>query len=175
MKTSFLKCSIVIFLLLVSISDVFAKEKIKLLPSDLLEIARNYQCDQIDDFYERPGMINPPYVYGYLEGQVDDSVIFWCEKKENNKRIYFLIIHSTSENKGLQKCQSKITWRNYPGGLSIYQDKNMTLDDFIYLKDTQKKAPKKIKMKHNSIRSYYDGLEELFYCHDGEWLVRQRD
>ncbi len=175
MKNTPIKLAVIILLSLSINSSVIAKEKVKLLPADLLNIARNYQCDQIDDFYDRPGMVNPPYTYGYLTGLDEDSAVFWCEKKENNKRLYYLIIYSRSEKKGLQNCPSKIIWRNYPGGLSIYKDITMTLNDFVYIATPRNRVPQNKKMTHNAILSEYDGKEELFYCYDGEWLVRQRD
>jgi hypothetical protein len=175
MKNALIKLIVIILFSLWINSNVLAEEKIKLLPSDLLDVARSYQCDQINAFYDRPGMINPPYAYGYSEGPEEDSAVFWCEKKENNKRLFYLIIHSSPEIKGVQNCPNKIIWSNYPGGLSIYKDFHTTLDDFVYIRDTKKKAPPNLKMTHNAILSEYDGKEELFYCHDGNWMVRQRD
>lgn len=71
-------------------------------------------------------------------------------------------------------CSTRIEWRNYPGGLSIHKDRKTTLDDFVYLHDARKRGPKNIKLSANGILSEYDGVEDLFYCHKGEWLVRQR-
>ena len=71
-------------------------------------------------------------------------------------------------------CTDIVPWMNYPGGLSIYDDKNTLLDDFVYIEEPQKKGPKGIKLTHNGILSYYDGVEVIFYCYKGKWLVRQR-
>jgi hypothetical protein len=57
-----------------------------LLPEELLNVAREKGFDQINDFYkDRPGMLNPPYAYGYLPGLKENSAVFWCEKKEKKK------------------------------------------------------------------------------------------
>jgi len=173
------KIKIILIIIIITLFDINniigAEKKIKLLPNDLLDIAQKNHCDQIDDFYDRYGVLDPPYVYGYLAGEKEKSAVFWCERKENNKSQYNLIIHSSSQNKGLQNCPNKIIWLNYPGGLSIYKDINTSLDDFVYIENPQKRPPKKIKMTHNAILSEYDGKEELFYCHEGAWLMRQRD
>jgi hypothetical protein len=120
-------------------------------------------------------MINPPYVYGYLTGPPEQSAVFWCQTTVNGKRMYYLIIQSSMEKGGHHNCPNKIAWKNYPGGLSIYNDFDTTLDDFICITDYRKKAKTNKKMTHNAILSEYDGKEELFYCHEGEWLIRQRD
>jgi hypothetical protein len=43
------------------------------------------------------------------------------------------------------------------------------------MNNPKKAVPKNVRLTHNAIRSYYDGLEELFFCYKGEWLVRMRD
>ncbi len=36
------------------------------MPDELLKIAGRCDCEQVDGFYNRPSMIDPPYVYGFL-------------------------------------------------------------------------------------------------------------
>jgi hypothetical protein len=173
------------FLLIISTAifvpnSVFAESKIKIMPEDIVQIASINKCQQIDDFYERPGMVNPPYAYGFYEGEVGDSFVFWCEVKKKEATQYYLVIYSDQAKKQAKKeshkeCPNKIAWSNYPGGLSIYSGSNTIMDGFVYVNNPRKKAPQNIILTHNAIRSYYDGLEELFYCYNGEWLVRQLD
>lgn len=145
-----------------------------ILPEDLLKIAHEKGFDQIKDFYNRPGMLNPPYVYGYFTGPKENSAVFWCEKKENTQRRFFLVIVSKDEiNKSLY-CDDIIEWPNYPGGLTIFQDKDMSLDGFVYLDDPKRHVPEKTYLTHNAVLSEYDGVEVVFYCLNGEWLVRVR-
>lgn len=166
---------LIISILSVSSGLVFAEDKIKIMPEELLHVAFSYQCNQINNFFNRPGMVDPPFAYGVYEGAPEDSAVFWCEKKMKNVTEYYLIIQSSQKKNEEKPCSTKIVWRNYPGGLSIYKNTNTTLDGFVYLNNPKKSAPQNAKITHNAIRSYYDGLEELFYCYDGEWLVRQRD
>lgn len=146
----------------------------QLLPDELIEVVKKNSCSQIDDFYKRPGMVKPPYVYGYLQGDEENSAAFWCKKNENGKENFLLIFMVKDDARKLMKCPDKIEWTNYPGGLSIYNDPNTTLEYFVYINNPQKKPPKNAKLVGNAILSEYDGVSELFYCYEGEWLVRQR-
>jgi len=149
------------------------QQVLPLLPEELLILAKSKGLDQVNDFYvNRPGMLNPPYAYGYLQGPKENSAVFWCRKKENNKKKYFLLIMARKNNEDV--CLGEIEWNGYPGGLSIYRNRNTSLDDFFYLGDRNKKLPKNLRMENNAILSEYDGVEVLFYCYKGEWVARVR-
>ncbi len=163
-------------LICVSIACGEEQRPCQLLPEELLKIATQRGFEQVTDFYiNRPGMLNPPYVYGYLPGDEEDSAAFWCQKTQNGKKRYFLVFMFKKRNNELCNCPDVIEWQNYPKGLSIYNKANATLDGFIYINDPKKKVPKNVKLIYNAILSEYDGVEALFYCYKGEWLVRQRD
>jgi hypothetical protein len=141
-----------------------------------LELARKKGLDQVFDFYKnKPGMLNPPYVYGYLPGPEENSAVFWCQRGQKGKRPYFLVFMFKDKSHKLCECPDVIEWHNYPKGLSIYKDRNTTLEHFIYIKDPKRKVPKTLKLSHNAILSEYDGVSAIFYCHGGEWLVWMRD
>jgi len=151
-----------------------AYDQALLMPEDLVEFAEKNGCGQIDDFYKnRPGMLKPPYAYGYFSGPEENSAVFWCQKKERDKRSFFLLTMFEDKQHELARCPVKIEWNNYPGGLSIYTDRQTTLEGFVYLKDPKKKLAKG-NLTNNAIRSEYDGVEIIFYCYKGEWLIRQR-
>ncbi len=46
--------------------NVAAYAEVLIMPKELVQVARNNGCSQVDDFYDRPGFLNPPYVHGYL-------------------------------------------------------------------------------------------------------------
>ncbi len=149
--------------------------QIPLMPEDLLIFAGRNGCKQVDDFFKnRPGMLNPPYVYGYLSGSNENSAVFWCQVSKKDKRTFFLVILAKEVIPKFSACPTKIEWHNYPGGLSIYKDKQTTLDGFVELADPNRRAPSGVKLMNNAILSHYDGVEALFYCYRGKWLVRQR-
>lgn len=144
------------------------------LPKELLEIAKKSGCKEVTGFYNRPGMIKPPYVYGYLPCDEENSAVFWCEEKEKGERRFYLLIMRKGNKCEELKCRDKIEWHNFPKGLSIYKDTNTTLENFYYVNDSKRTPPKTEKLQHNAILSEYDGVEELFYCYEGEWVVRIR-
>ena len=143
-----------------------------IMPEELVEFAEKNGCSQVDDFYTRPGSVRPPYVYDYPN---EESAVFWCQSGEENNRRFFLLImakHKVDESKN---CPTKIEWKGgYPGGLSLLIDRHSTLDDFVYLHNPLKKGPRNVELTDNAIVSEYDGVEETFYCHKGQWLIRQR-
>jgi hypothetical protein len=86
---------------------------------------------------------------------------------------YSLVFVFKKPGHELTKCPDRINWRNPPRGLSIYFEPKATLKGFRYLSDPKRKVPETVRLKNRAVRSYYDGVEELFYCHEGQWLVRQ--
>lgn len=146
----------------------------KIMPRDLVEFAEKNGCRQVADFYDRPGMVNPPYVYGYLPGAPEKSAAFWCEQARAGERKFFLLIWLRDATTELGGCAPKIEWKNPPRGLDIYRNQRESLGDFVFLAEPHGKGSGKIRLTHNAIRSSYDGVEETFYCHEGKWLVRQR-
>ena len=151
-------------------------DQCQLLPEELLLYANKRGYRQVTDFYKnRPGMLNPPYVYGVLTGHKEDSAAFWCERTVNNRIKYFLIIMITNEpNQDVCKCKNIIEWHNYPGGLSVFDDPNTSLDEFYYIDNPKKNLESGNFMKGRGILSEYDGVETLFFCYNGKWIVRMR-
>jgi len=151
-----------------------ASEAPLIMPDELIAYTAENGCQQVADFFKRSGMVNPPYAYGYLSGPREDSAALWCQSGQGDERKFLLLVMTTKRVAELAKCPTKIEWRNYPGGLSIYKDRRTTLDAFVYVADPQRRAPTNVKLSGNGILSEYDGVEALFYCHEGAWLVRQR-
>ena len=145
------------------------------MPEELVELARQKGCDQIEDFFKRPGLVNPPYVYGYLPGDERNSAAFWCRKKTGSSPSYSLLFMFRDTRHELARCPDRIEWENPPGGLSVYRDKRALHHGFVGVRDPIKKLRGKIRLRNNAILSEYDGVSELFYCHKGEWFVLQRD
>ena len=169
-KTVFL----IVVLILIDCYDGYASVDTLIMPQELISFAEENGCSQISEFYERDGMVNPPFVYGYLPARDDLSAAFWCKKLEKSEHPYILLFFIKDAAGALMKCPTRIEWKNYPGGLSVFRQK-ITLEGFVYINNPKRKAPRKLRMTQNAILSEYDGVSELFYCHQGEWLVRQSD
>lgn len=146
-----------------------------IMPQELVEHAAEQGCRQIANFYsDRPGPVNPPFVYGYLPGPEEDSAVYWCEKGPKDHPTYVLVLMFKRENGDVARCPRRVEWVNPARGLSIIRGKRLTLDDFVPLDNPRQRPPKGIRVTHPAIRSEYDGVEEIFYCHQGRWFVRQR-
>ncbi len=171
MRVTLIACVLVLFMVIES----NAHGERLIMPGELVEFAERNQCSQIHDFYEnRPGPVNPPFAYGYLPGSEEDSAVFWCENHKNQKTPYSLILMYRQSQHVLTECPYKIPLSNPPGGLAIYKNRQTTLKGFVYLSKPGDKVPEDAHLEHNGIESYYDGVQTVFYCHRGKWLVRMR-
>jgi len=141
------------------------------MPQDIVEKAKAKNCNQIANFYKRPGIVAPPY--SYLQNEKEGALVFWCERKINTSIEYSLMIEGQSKNGSFSRCEQEIKTKNYPGGLSLKLIKETALSSFVYLKDPVRRGPK-ASLTKLSIVSEYDGVSEIFYCHNGDWLVLAR-
>ncbi|MCK4910532.1 MAG: hypothetical protein KAR83_02770 [Thermodesulfovibrionales bacterium] len=155
-------------------NDASANNSRETLPGELIPIAKKHKCEQVHDFYKnRPGKVNPPYVYGYLPGNKEDSAVFWC-KLSNDNWNGKLILYSKKEIPEKYNCPEIIDSNDTPRGLTIYRGEYVELKHFIYMKDYKKDVPDILLDKMVGILSSYDGVESLYYCYKGDWLVRER-
>jgi hypothetical protein len=148
------------------------------MPRELVEFARTNGCAPINDFFERPGMINPPFLYGAVPGAAD-SAVFWCKRIGESDRPYKLIFAVRSQGgltlpdpKQLGGCPAIIDWWNSPAGLSIETQRNLELRYFGYVDTPKQAGPTIVVAKARTILSDNgDGLVSTFYCFRGRWLV----
>lgn len=162
----------IILILLAFCSVVYAESTVKIMPDELLKIAAKCNCEQVDDFYNRPGMIGPPYVYGFLQGEQENSAVFWCREKNTTKR-YLLVLASRKSFFDDWTYEIIIKTENPPRGLSIFKNCKISLDKFSYISRPKKRGPKDILPSSNVILSTYDGVSEYYYNHEGSWLISQ--
>jgi hypothetical protein len=163
-----------ICLLLVTVTPYAPRAATLVMPQDLVEFAHTKGCIPIDNFYDRPGMVNPPYVYGWLSGNPEESAVFWCQKAEKSEKPYKLVF-KVREPKRMEGCPAIIEWWNPPGGLSVEVRSHLSLSDFRYVNEPKRAGPASTVLRARVIVDYYDGLMAIFYCYQGEWLVRSVD
>jgi hypothetical protein len=142
------------------------------MPRELVKASRANGCAPIENFYDRPGMINPPYAYGLLTGEPEGSAVFWCKKIERSDRPYLLMIKAANIG-ALAGCPTKIAWWNDPAGLSIEVRKSLSLKNFRYTAEPARNGPAVIVSLAKVIVNYYDGVSDIFYCHKGQWLFSE--
>lgn len=164
--------SVVAIIFGTTVSSSLASESLLIMPEELVDYAKKNGCDQVSDFFNRPGIVNPPYVYDSPSDPVNYGAALWCQSGAGNDKKYFLLISIKKDHKWA-KCPIKIEWQRYPGGLSIYKQ-HIALKDFVYLNNPSKRGPQNVELNESGILSEYDGVEELLYCYKGEWLVRKR-
>lgn len=140
------------------------------MPRELVDFARANGCAPIDDFFDRPGMINPPYVYGWLPGDPENSAVFWCKKTEKDGKPYILMF-KPADSKQLRGCPAVIEWGDPPGGLSIETRARLALVKFRYVNAPKRNGPSSVVTRARVLVNYYDGLSDVFYCYRGKWLV----
>jgi hypothetical protein len=113
-------------------------------------------------------------VYDYASGEKEQSAVFWCRNLDPSRPKYALLFVFYHTEDRLTQCPDLIDWANYPGGLSIYRKRGESLEGFVCLRDPKRKLPRGARIEGNGILSAYGGVEVLFYCHQGGWLVWQR-
>lgn len=173
MRTFFI-IFIAVIVSIIASSFTLASESLPILPEELLAYANNNGCNQVNDFFKRPGIVNPPYIYRNPLEPEQYSAALWCQIGSDNDRKYFLLVKTSDKNQEWSKCPAKIEWPRYPGGLSLYNEKPISLKDFVFLSDPRKKGPENARLEKDGIMSEYDGVEELLYCYKGDWLIRRR-
>jgi hypothetical protein len=166
-----------------------------LLPPELSALADEAGCRPIADFLDRPGMVQPSYLYGYAPGagvlpeaEEEKAAVFWCRSGPGDGSAYRLVFgrkkhpshgFSLAESRALLPCPAVIEWPssrgNPPGGLSIATAVSEPLDTFTYADEMETHGPGDEHTTHPPLQSRYDGAGWDFYCHDGRWLVRPRD
>jgi hypothetical protein len=139
------------------------------MPRQLVDFALANRCTPLNDFFERPGQVNPPYVYGWLPGDAENSAVFWCKKTETSDKPYKLMF-DVLDPKQMGGCPVAIEWA-YPRGLSIETRHNLALRGFRYVSDSRRTGPMVTVANAKVIVNEYDGLLDIFYCHSGQWLV----
>ena len=136
--------------------------------SEILEYMQEYSCVDVPGFYNRPGQIDPSFVYGYANSK-RDNVIFWCQA-DGSKRTYKLILHSRANN----ACAGVIfTTGNYPGGLSMSSVLNKTMSGYDAVSD--RTELEETKFTGDVLNSFYDGVGETFICIEGKWYYKSWD
>jgi hypothetical protein len=129
--------------------------------SDKRDLQFEQFCTPIDNFFERAGMVNPPYG---LSGDQENSAVFSCKKAEKNENPYNLMFKAR-DPKQLAGCQAIIEWRNPPGGLSIETRRHLALGDFRYVTAPKRVGPASVVTNANVIVNYYHGLTGVFYSY----------
>jgi hypothetical protein len=159
----------VVALMLVSTSYASPPDTL-VMPRDLGDYAKAKGCLPLTHFFDRPGMVNAPFVYGVFAGEVEDSAAFWCKQAKSSDKPYLLLL-KVAQSKVADGCPEYIEWRNVPGGLTVEHRSKMNLQAFRYVSSPTRATPTTILDKTSVLVNSYDGLTDVFVCYKGKWLV----
>jgi hypothetical protein len=147
----------------------------------LVEVAESNGYKQIKNYYDFSKAIDPPFVYGYKPtdkwgSDKYSSAVFWCEKQDSSDLKYFLFIVSKPDPRDPMEINDVIEWKwgSFPGGLSLYEDTLVTLDEFYYI-DSDSTGPGNVKLMDKIISCGDGGISMDFYKYNGRWLIRMWD
>ncbi len=78
------------------------------LPQTLREHARQIGCSEVAGFYDHPGRVDPPYLWGYLDSTLDRfgerSAVYWCDRKAGPERYLLVVWVSDTSLATVQRC-----------------------------------------------------------------------
>jgi len=156
------------------------------LPQQLRETREEIGCGPVHGFYDAPGMIDPPYLYGWLPGNKEETAVFWCYRGEEEDEPYLLVFVEGLGQGRKGRVTATIPWGAEPGGLSLFDIRNaqlldsqgvkvtdsqhLPLDLFVYIDNPKEHGPKGKTTEYAPLQEYYDGLMTIIYRHEGRWL-----
>jgi hypothetical protein len=145
------------------------------MPKELVEAATHTGCEQVHDFFDRVGAVDP-YVYGVASGETTDSAAYWCGRELEGKRTFQLNLWSRKQNESkVLGCANVIHVDYYPRGLRLVRLRAVSLVNFREV-GTNQSAPKGVTISSiRAIITSYDGLQSTFICYGGKWLVKEVD
>ena len=152
-----------------------AYAKTLLIPLELLEGAQNLGYDQIDNYYaDRPGPVDPAYVYGAMPGDKELSAVFWAINPKDEKQYALILMEKKNF---LEKGKFSIIYKtqDFPRGLSTNKVGNIDLEYFHYVEDLNLNGKGKKLDTGIVIYDQYDGVGSEFCFKDGKWLITQYD
>ncbi len=131
------------------------------LPKDLQKVATRLNCQPVPDFYSEPGMIDPPYTYGVLDGAEESSAAFWCVRPSAlSHRL--IIVRGDS-------VVHDFEWWSSAHGMRVVQLESINLARFHRLDDPDKGGPARIVARVRAIRAGQGGVETYFVEVAGVW------
>jgi hypothetical protein len=164
-----------IFKLVITVSLImfsflsFLYSDIAIMPREVIRIISSLNCVPYEKFYDvYDTIIDPPFIYGVCGGERENSVAFWCKKKDKDIFILFIAIRKDSK----WETEKILETTNIPGGLSLSFVKDYSLDGF-YMIATHKYQ--KGKFTGIMLRNEIEGTYDLFVKYKGKWLIERID
>jgi hypothetical protein len=177
----------IIFLLSVSLASACAPNSPSLnylyreqYPLDLVQYMNLHGCQPDMEFLaDHSSGGRPPFLYGFLTRQEDESAIMWCYRMEGSRRRNLLLIMAKTENARKKlACPKAIESEFLIGSLSHGTANYLnTLEGFAPIRQSgqSKIANSRVSLPAEHIVSTRRGEVTVFACHEGEWWVYRYD
>lgn len=147
------------------------------MPADMSKVMTTHGCRPVKDFYNRPGIYDPPYLWDYKPDGEYESAVFWCDCGTDEEVNYVLFVLETGPN-GLQ-VKERIdvpVGSILPGGLSAYEIFENELSSFVHVDNEKRIAgPEGTTFSRHGIFSSYDGVGLIFCEYEGDWIMMRAD
>jgi len=147
----------------------------ELLPEELEQIAQGNGYKEVKDFYyQLPGYVGRPYMYGYdLEGDEGNSAVFWAMKTNDSSQragsYYLLVAKRDSISQSLMLVKA-IQWSAL-GVLYHSRSKSVNLAKFKYVDSLNASGPDTTINRLNAFVRENESSTDLFVEYKGNWLV----
>src|SRR4051812_22775849 len=92
------------------------------MPKQLVVDAKSHQCEPINDFYDRPTITAPPYLFDEKDTGPEPGFIYWCRrprKDDANHTENLLVVKSTPRFNAFAGCPNEIVSKNSPNGIHL--------------------------------------------------------
>ena len=171
--------SIIIIVITISVFSAYAGPfevpEGHMLPTSLAQACRNNGFEEMSysEWWAAGNIDRPPaFITGFLSGAPEDSVAFWCEKREGEEVKYYLVFHMKDKNPQISSCPKVIEWNKNPRGLFIYGERTYSGHGrFEDLLQPSRSIPEEFLFNDPIIGDGYDGFYDFFYCVEGRWIV----
>lgn len=142
------------------------------MPASLLRDATTRGCGPVKNFFDRDGITLPPFFFDEQPENKEYVAAYVCER---NKR-YFLVL-PVVESSSSCKQRELVLGRTMPGGLATFP-RRLALPLFRKLENSKQETKNTDVSVFTQFRPLvldYDGIQRVFYCHEGQWLETRFD
>lgn len=179
MKRFFISLTIVLMMTIpvrIAVAEHLKVPEGHVLPPSLAQACRDKGFEEVNfsNWWAAGNIDRPPaFLSGFLPGNSEDSVAFWCEKRAGEEVKYYLVFHVKDKNHEMISCPKVIKWDRNPRGLFIYGDLTYgSHGRFEDLLQPSRAIPEELLFNNPIVVDGYDGFYEIFYCINGRWIVR---
>jgi len=139
------------------------------MPLLLARDAAARHCEPVKNFFDRPGITLPSFVFDEQPENREYRAAYICERDER----YLIVFLDGKIN---STCKREIALQDsMPGGLAVFH-RRVPLSVFRQIDSSVPgltESDMKGETRFRPVVIDYDGVQRLLYCHKGKWLQAQ--